>query len=223
MFIYVGYMPNMCLYMWWLNLHNHVIVRHFSRKRDRVSNLNPTSIPSDHTDTEGMDKLFRGTLTPATTDSSQRKSLDVSISQAAKILGISERTVWRKINRGELKSRTRGNKRVVKVPVFEPTSSTSPDGQTTITDTPPNANAVVDLNVLLHELQGANYRIGYLEAENKRYEEQIKLLPDFQAQAAEAAVQEARIKELETELEQLKANWWYRFCSWAMGRSTELS
>lgn len=187
-----------------------------------MSNPNPKSIPSDRSDTEGMDKLFRDTLTPDTTDSSHRKTLDVPISQAAKILGISERTVWRKIDRGELKSKTKGNKRVVKVPVFEPTTSISSDGHTTISDTPPNANAVVDLNVLLHELQGANYRIGYLESENKRYEEQVKLLPDFQAQAAKASVQEARVKELEAQLERIKANWWYRFSTWALGRADRL-
>jgi len=164
-----------------------------------------------------MEKLFLDTLTPATADTSHRKTLDVPISQAAKLLGISERTVWRKIDRGELKSKTKGNKRVVKVPVFEPTS-TNTDGHTTIQDTPPNANAVVDLNVLLHELQGANYRIGYLESENKRYEEQVKLLPDFQAQAAKTSLQEARAKELEAELERIKAHWWYRFWVWFTGR-----
>lgn len=160
-----------------------------------------------------MEKLFHDTLTPATNDSSHRKTLDVSISHAARLLGISERTVWRKIDRGELKSKTKGNKRLVKVPVFEPTS-TNTDGHTTISDTPPNANAVVDLNVLLHELQGANYRIGYLESENKRYEEQVKLLPDFQAQAAKTSILECRSKELEAELAQLKGSWWYRVWCW---------
>lgn len=199
-------------------MHNHAIDPSLPRKCDSVANPTSKTVSSDCTDTTGMEKLFRDTLTPATNDSSHRKTLDVPISQAAKILGISERTVWRKIDRGELKSKTKGNKRVVKVPVFEPTTSISSDGHTTINDTPPNANAVVDLNVLLHELQGANYRIGYLEAENKRYEEQVKLLPDFQAQAAKTSVQEARAKELEAELERIKAHWWYRFWSWFTGR-----
>lgn len=200
-------------------MHNHAITSPLPRKRDRVSNLTPKSILSDRADTEGMDQLFRGTLTPATNDSSHRRTLDVPISQAAKILGISERTVWRKIDRGELKSKSKGNKRLVRVPVFEPTTSISSDGHTTMADTPPNANAVVDLNVLLHELQGANYRIGYLESENKRYEEQVKLLPDFQAQAAKAAAHEEKVKELERELHELKTSWWFRFCSWLKGQS----
>lgn len=203
--------------MRWHKFHNHAISSTLPRKRDSVPKPNSKTVPIDRIDTSGMEKLFLDTLTPATADTSQRKTLEVPISQAAKLLGISERTVWRKIDRGELKSKTKGNKRVVKVPVFEPTSTNS-DGHTTIQDTPPNANAVVDLNVLLRELQGANYRIGYLESENRRYEEQVKLLPDFQAQAAKTSAHEAKAKELEAELKLIKTHWWYRFWSWFTGR-----
>lgn len=204
----------MRLYIWWHNPHNPAIVPSFPRKRDTVSTPNPKSVPSDRTDTEGMDKLFRDTLASATNDSSQRKTLDVPISQAAKMLGISERTVWRKIDRGELKSKTKGNKRVVKVPVFEPTTLTSSDGHTTINDTPPNANAVVNLNVLLHELQSANYRIGYLESQLESYREQTKLLPDLEAKAREAEELKARFAELEA---MHKRRWWHRFSAWMLG------
>lgn len=175
-------------------------------------------VSSGSTDTEGMEKLFVDTVSPAMTATSQRKTLDVPISQAAKMLGISERTVWRKIYSGELKSKTRNNKRFVRVPVYEPGASVSSDGHTTITDTPGNANAVVDLNVLLRELQGANYRIGYLEAENQKYVEQVKLLPDLQAEAAKTVAQARHMEELEAELAQIKTHWWYRFWTWLAGR-----
>lgn len=204
--------------MWWHKLHNHDSVSPLSRKRDRVSKPNPMSVPANCSDTEGMDKLFSDTVTSATAVTGQKKTLDVPIAQAAKMLGISERTVWRKIYRGELKSRTRNNKRLVRIPVFEPSASVSSDGHTTITDTPPNANAVVDLNILLRELQGANYRIGYLEAENQKYQDQVKLLPDLQAQAVKAQEQAAQVAKLEAELSALRATWWYRFWSWFTGR-----
>lgn len=165
-----------------------------------------------------MDKLFDDTVAPVTADSNSKKMLDVTITQAAKILGISERTVWRKIDRGELKSRTKNNKRLVRVPVFEPGASVSFDGHTSITDTPPNANAVVDLSILLRELQGAHYRIGYLEAENQKYQDQVKLLPDLEAQAARTQEQQFKVAQLEAELSTIKRTWWYRFWSWFTGR-----
>lgn len=175
---------------------------------------NPVTISDNCTDTEGMDKFFIDTPTRATDDTSHKRALEVPISQAAKILGISERTVWRKIDRGELKSKTRGSKRFVKLSVFEPTTIVSPDGHTTMRDTPPNANAVVDLNILLRELQSANYRVGYLESENENIKEQVKLLPDLQARAAEARHQEEQLSQLKEELTQLKASLWYRLSRW---------
>lgn len=165
-----------------------------------------------------MDKLFSDMVAPATADSGPKKTLEVPVTQAAKMLGISERTVWRKIDRGELKSKTKNKKRLVRVPVFEPGASVSSEGHTTITDTPPNANAVVDLSVLLRELQGANYRIGYLEAENQKYQDQVKLLPDLQAQAIRAQEQGSKLAQLQGELSSIKATWWYRFWSWFTGR-----
>jgi hypothetical protein len=187
----------------------------FYRKRHSVSKSNPISVSSNRSDTEGMDLLFSDTPSRATADTGQRRVLEVPISQAAKILGISERTVWRRIDRGELKSKNKGSKRFVKLSVFEPSVSLSSDGHTTMSKVPPNANAVVDLNILLRELQGANYRIGYLESENKQYQEQIKLLPDLQAEAARAITQADQINSLCNELTQIKTSWWYRiFCSW---------
>ncbi len=165
-----------------------------------------------------MEKLFIDTVTSVTDDTCHNQTVDVPISRAAQVLGISERTVWRKIDKGELKSRTKGNKRLVRIPVFSPTTQTTPDGHVTLHDTPSKANAVVDLTVLLRELQAANYRIGFLESQNRTYEEQVKLLPDFQAQAAKAQLHEVTVQELNAELSQLKSTWWYRFCRWFLGQ-----
>ena len=135
------------------------------------------TLSGNRTDIAGTEHIFHVTTSQDTDDSRQRKTLVVPVSEAAKLLGITERTVWRRLDRGELKSKLKSNKRLVSVPIFEPTSIVDDAGHTTVTNTPHNAHAVVDLNVLLHELQGANYRVGYLESENKKYEEQVKLPP----------------------------------------------
>lgn len=68
------------------------------------------------------------------------------------------------------------------------------------------------------KLETAAGQIGYLKSRLDTYEEQVKLLPDLQAQAAKTAIQEARAMELEAELERIKTHWWYRFWNWFSGR-----
>lgn len=68
------------------------------------------------------------------------------------------------------------------------------------------------------KLEAAAGQIGYLKAQIDAYDEQVKLLPDLQAQAAKLALEETRAKELEAELERIRAHWWYRFWSWFGGR-----
>lgn len=82
-----------------------------------------------------------------------------------------------------------------------------------------------DVNRLLNliekqsaKLEAAAGQVGYFKAQLDSYQEQVKLLPDLQAQAARTSVQEARTKELEAELERIKAQWWFRFWSWFSGR-----
>jgi hypothetical protein len=82
-----------------------------------------------------------------------------------------------------------------------------------------------DVNRLLNliekqsaKLEAAAGQVGYFKAQLDSYQEQVKLLPDLQAQAAKTSIQEAHAKELESELEQIKAHWWYRFWSWFTGR-----
>lgn len=81
--------------------------------------------------------------------------------------------------------------------------------------------AQVDISRLLNvierqsaKLESAAGQIGYLKSQLDTYQEQLKLLPDLQARAAQLASQEARAKEIEVELERIKTTWWHRFFSW---------
>ncbi len=180
-----------------------------------MAKVQATKVSTDSTDTDGLENLFDVTVSVDSADSQPKRVIEVSISEAAQRLKTTERTIWRRIERGELKSRSKGNKRLVKIPVVEPIASIDPDGHTTFNDTSTQANAVVDLKALLHDLQSANYRLGYLEAELKNHQDQVvKLLPDLEGKAAEAEELRAKTKELEAELGQIKATWWYRVWCW---------
>ncbi len=74
-------------------------------------------------------------------------------------------------------------------------------------------------------LEGASYRIGYLEAMVSAKEEQLRLLPDLRVAAAKALTDERRSHELEDKLSQvelelanLKGAWWYRVARWLFGQ-----
>jgi hypothetical protein len=179
-----------------------------------MAKVQATKVSTDRTDTNGLENLFDVTVSVDNADSQPKRIIEVSISEAAQRLKTTERTIWRRIERGELKSRSKGNKRLVKIPVVEPVASIDTDGHTTFNDTSTQANAVVDLKALLHDLQSANYRLGYLESELKNHQDQVKLLPDLVGKAAEAEELRARAKDLEAELERIKATWWYRFWCW---------
>lgn len=177
------------------------------------SAISEQQVPSD-----GMDHVFDGTVSDVMTDKPQKKILELPISQAAEVLGISERTLWRRIEDGQLKSRLKGNKRVVKVPVLDDGTVKDYANSANGTATGGQVGTVIDLKPLLHELNAANYRIGYLESKLEEQDKQVKLLPDLQGKATQALLQEQKIKELETVIAALKASWWQRFKSWAQGR-----
>lgn len=54
------------------------------------------------------------------------------------------------------------------------------------------------------QLQSASFRIGYLQAEIDRYKEEVKLLPDFEAQARRAADIERQNHDLRKQLPELE-------------------
>lgn len=164
-----------------------------------------------------MDGLFTETMSDDTADIRKPKTIEVPISEAAKMLGISERTVWRRVVKKELKSKTKNKKRLVIVPVIEPEVTLTPDCQVSVSQQTYNANAVVDLQVLLRELQGANYRIGYLESETKNYQKQVLMLPDLESKARRAQDLDRELQEMKAELDRLKSSWWYRFTRFLSG------
>lgn len=187
-----------------------------------MENAIPVSDPQAKHDVrvtaDGMDHVFAGTVADDMTDKPQKKTLELPIIQAAEVLGISERTLWRRIEDGQLKSRLKGNKRVVKVPVLD--NNTVKDYASGHGDsaTGRQVGTVIDLQPLLRELNAANYRIGYLESKVEQQDKQVKLLPDLQAKATQAELQAQRINELEAELAALRAGWWVRFKGWALGK-----
>jgi hypothetical protein len=167
---------------------------------------------------DGMDHVFRGTVSDAMADKPQKKILELPIIQAAEVLGISERTLWRRIEDGQLKSRLKGNKRVVRVPLTDNSTVKDYANPNNDTATGRQVGTVIDLQPLLRELNAANYRIGYLESKLEEQDKQVKLLPDLQAKATQAAIQEQKITELQAELTALKASWWHRARWWLSGK-----
>lgn len=179
-----------------------------------MQNRKPVRLSGHSTDTKGIDDLFDKHLSSATADSSKSSTIEVSISEAAKLLGVSERTVWRRVIKKELKSRTKNKKRLVVLPIIEPAVTLAEDCQVHVSQQSYNANAVLDLQVLLKELQGANYRIGYLESENSNYQKQVLLLPDLESEVKRARTQDKELQELKRELDSLKSSWWYKLSLW---------
>ncbi|MGH9553414.1 MAG: hypothetical protein ACRD3W_28795, partial [Terriglobales bacterium] len=94
-------------------------------------------------------------------------------------------------------------------------------------------------------LEGAMYRIGYLEAQVNSQEEQLKVLPEFRARAAKAILTEREndmlkeensslkidltaahkesadlheeVTQLHSVITRLEQLWWWRILSWAFG------
>ncbi len=60
------------------------------------------------------------------------------------------------------------------------------------------------------KLEVASGQIGYLSAQIESYQNQVRLLPDLQAQANKAKDQELELEEARAELENIKSSWWYR-------------
>ena len=179
--------------------------------------VDPVDFSGIRTDTTGLDPIFDRPGSSDSADTTNRKTVEVPISEAAKLLGTSERTIWRRIDKGELKSKTKGNRRIVRIQVMTPRASNNPDSHMTAgvrhmtgADSHDKTSALVDLQALFRDLQGANYRIGYLESQLETHKEQVKLLPDLQTKATQAELLQRRLIETKAELQAIKQTWWYR-------------
>jgi hypothetical protein len=80
-------------------------------------------------------------------------------------------------------------------------------------------------------LEGAMYRVGYLEAQVESLHEQLKVLPELRTRAAQAilidrendilkrdlADQKTELQALKDQLERLESSKIFKFCKWAFG------
>jgi len=187
------------------------------------------------TETSGLDQLFevdRQADASVTGTTSQTNTIDVSVAEAANLLGITERSVWRRIRQGKLSSKLIGGKAVLTLCQSDIATrqtnrqTDTKDGQS---DQPTDVSVVSASAVegsrtielvaeFAAKLEAATYRNGYLEAQLDAHKEQIKLLPDYQHRAMEAEVLRARVSELEAELEGHRQGRWFQFWSWFTGR-----
>jgi hypothetical protein len=176
-----------------------------------MSNAQPTGNTPPVTVTvepvDGLDHIFIDSVSPAMAEPSQPKKLELPISDAAKALGISERTLWRRIDNGEIKSRLKGNKRYVRVPAEKILARFDPDS---VSAGPRDSGTVFDVRELVNQLTGANYRVGYLQGQLSEKEQQLKLLPDLQRQAEETAALREKLEDAEKLIARLKRPWWKR-------------
>lgn len=191
--------------------------------------LSPLVVSS--TETAGLDQLFEVDCQPdasVTGVTSQTDAIDVSVSEAANLLGITERSVWRRIRQGKLSSKLIGGKAILTLRQSDIVTRQT-DTKNSRTDQPTDVSVISSSSTdgahtieLLAEfatkLEAATYRNGYLEAQLDAHKEQIKLLPDYQSKAMEAELLRARVSELEAELESHRHGRLRQFWSWFTGR-----
>lgn len=156
--------------------------------------------------TEGLDDLFEAEVLPGpTTDYQVGPTEGVPVDQAAKVLGLSVKTIKDRLRKGTLsgfKKRDRfGEKWMVCLDVDYQVvpGPTDQDYQVVPGPTEPSSELQALLTVLENkdrELQAAAFRNGYLEAQLAERDQQIKLLNDSQH----------------------KPGWWARFTKWCVGQ-----
>ena len=124
----------------------------------------------------------------------------VGVKEAARLLGITERTVWRHIKKGKLAAQLIDGHTLVTVSSADTSGQVSASRSDTVTDGQPRMSAdtdhdtdivsptdstqafrMLDMIQNLHEkLESATYRNGYLESQLVERDERIKLLTDSQ-------------------------------------------
>lgn len=164
---------------------------------------------------EGLDEIF---ITPGDPPWSEHKSTadqGWSLWQAADAYNVTERTVRRWIKENRITAWKVDGPRGPEWRINPGSSQDTDNVQAGSTD---HSQSLIALMQILKDqavkLEAATFRNGFLEAQTEVYENQVKLLPDLQAQVARTEYQEARTKALEAELQQLKGSWWYRVCCW---------
>lgn len=141
---------------------------------------------------EGLDNLFVSESQTDITVLEPTDLVEASVPEAAKLLGITERSIWRRIRLGKLQSKLVNGKTFVSVYQSDVRPTRQSDNkQTSVVvsvnqhDMPIDSISYVQqLLDLLKEkdkqLQAAGYRNGYLEAQLQEREKEVKLLTDSQ-------------------------------------------
>ena len=204
---------------------------------------------------EGFSDFF---LAERQTDQSLTQAndtLEVSVAEAAHLLGITERSIWRRLAGKKLAARNHEGKTYVQLRQSDVRPKQS-DASETMSVEHADVSVLVDrrqtdvsvadlIREMQAKLESAIYRNGYLESQLESQREQLKLLPDFQAEAEKAKQLERRLQEeeaeklklaqqfeqatkvtaaterafaeLEAELEKYKNSPWQRFSAWFFG------
>lgn len=172
----------------------------------------------------GLEQIFTSTVDPDRTSLESSEDQGWTLAEAAETFDVTERTIRRWIKEKRLTAWKVAGPRGPEWRISTGSSLETSDDQdrSTVVQSADN-QSILALASLLKEhaakLEAASYRNGFLENQMRTYEQQVKLLPDFQAQAARGQVYEEKVKQLEAELGQIKATWWYRFCAWFLGSS----
>lgn len=191
----------------------------------------------DPADTTGLDDFFAAEVLPGIAKSNQVAPTEaVSVECAAKVLGLSVKTVKDRLRKGTLSGHKVKDKFGEKwLVVLGSEYQVVPEAVEIVPESSPSLVGVVGAPVDLHvffalldrkdrELQAATFRNGYLESQISDYSNQLKLLPDLQAKASQAkdlmeelAIKQQELLDLRSKVEKLEQSWWSRFSTWFLG------
>jgi hypothetical protein len=155
---------------------------------------------------------------------------DMSVSEAASLLGITERSVWRRIKLKKLTARLENGRTVVRLRQTDlppdtsvPIEEITVDSSIAVSHPSEEQHEFAVLAVMKElacKLEGATFRNGFLEAQLEAAASQLKLLPDLQRQVSELEHLRAENLRLSAELARNKPRSWRRFIDWISRSST---
>lgn len=181
------------------------------------------AIRSETAAVEGLEEIFVSTVDPADVRARSRLDQGWTLTEAAKAYQVTERTLRRWIKEQRISAWKLNGPRG---PEWRINPGSTPDIEcdhtgSTVSTVHESAtlkamfDVIKDLTAKLTassaQLQAASFRNGYLEAQLAVKEEQLRLLPDFEAKAREAEELKAKFASLEA---MQKRRWWRRFMSW---------
>lgn len=181
-------------------------------------------VEKDCVDVDGLDEVFEAMVSEPSGESVQTESTPfanreqegLTLSEAASEFGVSKHTVRRWIKEGKIEAYKINGERGpewrvygdhpehnVDVDLTEQTNFQPPGQHTGPQQSSPAIELLMEqlefIREMKGELEGLTFRNGYLQAQLENKEEQLKLLPDFEAQKEKAEL-ERRQKEEETKL-----------------------